>query len=1048
MKKSLFTRLCFLLGLVSLTTQAQIISVTPGTDFNVVPGTIVSMENLQLTPSANFTLSGVALDKTTTTTNISVIPTIAKYYKFSGTTNAYSGEVLFTYLDAELNSFTESSLKLLYHNGTAWFFDDNGTNSPSANAVTSNLSGIPLNELSLGTGTLQTYYVDADGDGFGSTVAVQGIAPTPPPGYSVNNTDCNDADNTVNASTTTTTVVTACGTYTWAVNGQAYTTGGTYTDVVTSCHTEVLTLTINPIPAQPTIACWQTATFNSTTCAWVVTGTAPPTPSVTISADTSIICAGSPVVFTAVATNGGTSPTFQWKVNGNSVQNSSSANYTSSNLTSTDVVTVALTSNDGFVLSNGFAIIGLQKWSASNLNVSTYSNGEPIPQITSASEWESTTQGAWCYYNNDPTKDKLYNGYAVTDARGLAPLGSHVPTQAEWQQLVTTLGGTTAASLALRATSGWSNNGNGTNSSHFSALPGGLMFSNSGFIQEENGFWWNATEDTQGSLGHSQMNAGQPYIEYDHFNVKNLGMNVRYVSDTAPCVSSQTVVSSGLTITVTATTVYYQDLDGDGYGNASASQLACAPPTGYVTNNTDCAPTDETKWRTGNFYTDADNDGYNNGAPQSSVCYGATTPSGYTVSNIGTDCLDSNFEVNPNHVEVLGNSIDDNCDGVVDEVAPTSSLQPNQCGITLINLSQTIYANVIYPTAQGYRFEITEVANPTNVRTYDSEYNRFSLSNLSGGATYATTYSIRVAVKTAPGFWRAYAAACTVTTPAVAATTKVHASQCGITLTSIEATLYCDAVPNATGYRFRITDGVTTQTYSTSVNRFSLTSSPLTANFGTTYAVDVQLRFGSTWETTWGTVCNITTPATPGTSNVSAAQCGINITNLWATIYATQVAVATGYRFEVTKGAQTVFYDTSNSRFSLRNITVPGFTTSNASYSIRVSIKFNNIYRAFGTACTITTNGASRVTTTPVEVFEVKAYPNPFAANFKLEINTSSESNVGVKVYDMIGRLIETHQSDVPQMTTLEIGNLYPTGVYTIIVTQGDNSKTVRVIKR
>ena len=177
MKKRLFIRLCFLLGLVSLTTQAQIISVTPGTDFNVVPGTIVSMENLQLTPSANFTFSGVALDKTTTTTNISVIPTIAKYYKFSGTTNAYSGEVLFTYLDAELNSFTESSLKLLYHNGTAWFFDDNGTNSPSANAVTSNLSGIPLNELSLGTGTLQTYYVDADGDGFGSTVAVQGIAP-------------------------------------------------------------------------------------------------------------------------------------------------------------------------------------------------------------------------------------------------------------------------------------------------------------------------------------------------------------------------------------------------------------------------------------------------------------------------------------------------------------------------------------------------------------------------------------------------------------------------------------------------------------------------------------------------------------------------------------------------------------------------------------------------------------------------------------------------------------------------------------------------------
>ena len=230
------------------------------------------------------------------------------------------------------------------------------------------------------------------------------------------------------------------------------------------------------------------------------------------------------------------------------------------------------------------------------------------------------------------------------------------------------------------------------------------------------------------------------------------------------------------------------------------------------------------------------------------------------------------------------------------------------------------------------------------------------------------------------------------------------------------------------------------------MNRVSLVSA--NANFATTYAVDVQLKFGTTWETTWGSVCSFTTPLTPRTSNVIPSQCGMNITNLWTTIYATQVSVATGYRFEVTKGAQTVYYDTPNSRFSLRNITVPGFTTSNASYSIRVSIKYNNIYRAFGTPCTITTNGASRVTTTPVEVFEVKAYPNPFAANFKLEINTSSESNVGVKVYDMIGRLIETHQSAVPQMTTLEIGNLYPTGVYTIVVTQGDKVKTLRVIKR
>jgi len=494
---------------------------------------------------------------------------------------------------------------------------------------------------------------------------------------------------------------------------------------------------------------------------------------------------------------------------------------------------------------------------------------------------------------------------------------------------------------------------------------------------------------------------------------------------------------------------YYADADGDGYGDANVSVLAATQPAGYVLNSTDCDDTNIAIYRTGDFYVDSDNDGFNNGGPLTTTCYGASAPTGFTANNIGTDCDDNDAEINPNHVEVLDNGLDDNCDGNIDEVAPTSSLQPSQCGSTLTNISQAIYANVVTGAvaAQGYRFEVTEVSNPSNVRTYDSATNNFNLNNLSGGGAINTTYSIRVAVKTAPGFWRAYASACNVTTPAVAATTKVSFPACGSTLTNIASTIYCDAVPGATGYRFRVTDGVTTTTFDASVNRFSLTN--VNANFGTTYTIDVQLRFGTTWETTWGAVCSYTTPATPGTSNVSAAQCGINITNLWSTIYATQVSAATGYRFEVTKsGGATVFYDTPNARFSLRNITVPGFTVTNSSYSIRVAILYNSIYQAFGSACTITTTGASRITKTPLDVFEVNAYPNPFANNFKLEVNTSSEENVSVKVYDMLGRAIEMKQGSLSDMTSSEMGDQLTSGVYNVIVTQGENVKTLRMIKR
>ena len=99
--------------------------------------------------------------------------------------------------------------------------------------------------------------------------------------------------------------------------------------------------------------------------------------------------------------------------------------------------------------------------------------------------------------------------------------------------------------------------------------------------------------------------------------------------------------------------------------------------------------------------------------------------------------------------------------------------------------------------------------------------------------------------------------------------------------------------------------------------------------------------------------------------------------------------------------------------------------------------------------CTITTTpGATRQTASALDIYEVKAYPNPYADTFKLDVNTSSENQVGVRVYDMLGREVEARQASVSNITNLEIGSQYPSGVYNIIVTQGENVKTIRVIKR
>jgi hypothetical protein len=80
--------------------------------------------------------------------------------------------------------------------------------------------------------------------------------------------------------------------------------------------------------------------------------------------------------------------------------------------------------------------------------------------------------------------------------------------------------------------------------------------------------------------------------------------------------------------------------------------------------------------------------------------------------------------------------------------------------------------------------------------------------------------------------------------------------------------------------------------------------------------------------------------------------------------------------------------------------------------------------------------------------FDVIAYPNPFANHFTLDVSSSSKATVEVKVYDMLGRLIETRNVKSFEMNNQEIGKSYPSGVYTINITQGEQSKTLRVIKR
>ena len=148
-------------------------------------------------------------------------------------------------------------------------------------------------------------------------------------------------------------------------------------------------------------------------------------------------------------------------------------------------------------------VIGTQQWMEKNLDVLTYRNGDIIPQVTDPTAWAALTTGAWCYYNNDVANGaiygKLYNWYAVNDPRGLAPTGWHVPSDAEWTTLETTLGGAAVAGGKMKTTgtTRWAApNTAATNESGFAGLPGGgRNYSGAFGSVGSNGYWWSSTED-------------------------------------------------------------------------------------------------------------------------------------------------------------------------------------------------------------------------------------------------------------------------------------------------------------------------------------------------------------------------------------------------------------------------------------------------------------------------------------------------------------------------------------------------------------------------
>ena len=191
--------------------------------------------------------------------------------------------------------------------------------------------------------------------------------------------------------------------------------------------------------------------------------------------------------------------------------------------------------------------IGGQCWFAENLRNEHYANGDLIPGELNDGEWSSTTNGAQAIYANDASNltdyGRLYNWYAVDDARELCPSDWHVPTDGEFMTLEMELGMSeseandtgwrgTDQGTQMKSSASDSPSWDGTNTSGFSGLAGGYRNSNGAFLSEGDiGYFWSASADGANAWYRKLGGGGGGTGVNRNNGIHRSGLSVRCVRD-------------------------------------------------------------------------------------------------------------------------------------------------------------------------------------------------------------------------------------------------------------------------------------------------------------------------------------------------------------------------------------------------------------------------------------------------------------------------------------------------------------------------------------
>jgi hypothetical protein len=379
--------------------------------------------------------------------------------------------------------------------------------------------------------------------------------------------------------------------------------------------------------------------------------------------------------------------------------------------------------------------------------------------------------------------------------------------------------------------------------------------------------------------------------------------------------------------------------------------------------------------------------------------------------------------------------------------APTTTIQ-SSCGLTMASISDPIYA-IGVPFAQGYRFRVTNLLDQSEVHIIDRVLREFRFDNfdVSSGATYL----VEVAIKNYDGGYLPFGALCSVTCPILY--TNINTSFCGHVLGAMSDNIYANLVSGAQGYRFKIIDmtsPASVQVIDRPLRFFSMNMlSGIQYNHPYNIMVAVKDMSGSYLP--YGQVCTVFSPSLP-IPKIQLSQCELVAPSPTELIYADEFPNATVYRFKL-ENLQVGYNHYIDRNARSYNLNMFSGLLPNTAYTVRVAVKINGAFTAFGKACDVTTPGstariADDTNTKNMDTSEMpKLYPNPYSEYFSME-SLQSDAEVSVRIYDMTGRLLESHNVKGSDLQSLQLGRNFPTGVYNLIVNESGAVQTYRVIKR